>query len=386
MLDVMVLESYYGGSHAAFVDGFMASSRHRCRLARLPARKWKWRMRGAAMWLLFEDRAWLDGPIDVLLCSDMLDVAALRAMGPRRLRSVPIVCYFHENQLTYPLSEHDRRDYQYAVTNITTCLASDEVWFNSAFHRDSFLSAAATFIGKMPDYRPRSVIEAIRRRSRVVMPGVDMPADSDATHRRRNLAGPPRVLWCHRWEFDKNPQPFLAAMARLSQAGVAFELVLTGEQFRTAPPAFAAYREELAPHVVHEGFIDDRASYLRMVTSCDVVVSSAIQENFGLAVVEAIACGARPVLPNREAYPEVIPQRFHEACLYESDDRLYDHLRTVLCGERGAIALPELSAELRHRFAADVRVADMDDHLARLHSSRVAFDSSQPGNATGDAR
>jgi len=377
ILDVMVLESYHGGSHAAFVDTFMAGSRHCCRLARLPARKWKWRMRGAAMWLLFEDRGWLDGPIDVLLCSDMLDVAALRAMGPRRLSQTPMVCYFHENQLTYPLSEHDRRDYQYAVTNITSCLASDEVWFNSAFHRDSFLSAATAFIEKMPDYRPRSVIETIRQRSRVVMPGVDMPGghtsgDPNPVDRH----GPPRVLWCHRWEFDKNPQPFLAAMAKLSRAGIAFELVLTGEQFRTAPPAFAAYREVLAPHVVHEGFIEHRAAYLETVSSCDVVVSSAIQENFGLAVVEAIACGARPVLPNRLAYPEIIPQRFHQACLYESDDRLYDHLRAVLCGDHGAIALPELSAELRRRFAADARVADMDDHLARVHSRDVAFDSS----------
>lgn len=372
MLDVVVLESYHGGSHAAFVDTFMARSRHRCRLVRLPARKWKWRMRGAAMWFLFEDRAWLDAPIDLVFCSDMLDVAALRGMGPRRVADAAIVCYFHENQLTYPLSEHDRRDYQYAVTNITTCLACDQVWFNSSFHRDSFLFAAAALIDKMPDYRPRGVIERIRLRSRVLMPGVDVPSNPIAADRH----GPPRVLWCHRWEFDKNPRPFLAAMAKLSREGVAFELVLTGEQFRTAPPAFAAYRDVLASHVVHEGFVEDRASYLKLVSSCDVVVSSAIQENFGLAVVEAIASGVRPVLPNRLAYPEIIPDRFHRACLYDGDDRLCDHLREVLCADRADVALPELSAELRRRFASAVRVADMDDHLARVHASRVASDSS----------
>ena len=53
-LNIAVIEPYYGGSHAAFVDTFVQHSRHRCHLFKMPARKWKWRMRGAAIWFAEE--------------------------------------------------------------------------------------------------------------------------------------------------------------------------------------------------------------------------------------------------------------------------------------------------------------------------------------------
>lgn len=374
MLDIAILEPYCGGSHAAFVETFMRRTRHRCRLASLPARKWKWRMRGAALWFARDDGTWLDSPRpDVVFCNDMLDVAALRALAGPRLAGVPVVCYFHENQLTYPLSPDDRRDYQYGFTNITTCLASDEVWFNSADHRDAFLAAADRLLAKMPDYRPAGVIDDIRRRARVMMPGVDVPEPPHESQdpigpspEMRHRSGPPRILWPHRWEYDKNPEPFLAALAELAEVGVAFELVLTGERFRTAPPAFAAYRQAIHSKVVHEGFIADRKAYLDMVASCDVVVSTAIQENFGLAVVEAIALGAWPILPNRLAYPEVIPDSHHAACLYDADGDLPRRLRRTLDDPPNPEARSSLREAILRRFSAAARVAAMDDRFEAL--------------------
>ncbi len=116
-LNVVVLEPYYGGSHAAFVDTLKLHSRHRVALVTLPARKWKWRMRGAAIWFARDARNWErwggNGPVDAILCSDMLSVADLRALLPPSLRSLPIACYFHENQLTYPIPDDQRRDFQY---------------------------------------------------------------------------------------------------------------------------------------------------------------------------------------------------------------------------------------------------------------------------------
>ena len=81
------------------------------------------------------------GLVDVILCNDMLSVADLRSFLPAGIRDVPIVCYFHENQLTYPIPEEQERDFQYGMTNITSCLAADAVWFNSRFHREDFLAA-----------------------------------------------------------------------------------------------------------------------------------------------------------------------------------------------------------------------------------------------------
>ena len=41
-----------------------------------------------------------------------------------------------------------------------------------------------------------------------------------------------------------------------------------------------------------------------------VVVSYALQENFGFGVNEAVSLGCVPVLPNRLVYPEIYPKEY----------------------------------------------------------------------------
>ena len=67
------------------------------------------------------------------------------------------------------------------------------------------------------------------------------------------------------------------------------------------------------------GFLD-RPDYESLLDRADVVVSAAKGENFGIAVVEAIAAGAWPVLPDALAYPEIIPVSHHDDCLYAEGD------------------------------------------------------------------
>ena len=45
-MKITFLEPYYGGSHAYVADILVRKSRHQVTLVTLPARKWKWRMRG----------------------------------------------------------------------------------------------------------------------------------------------------------------------------------------------------------------------------------------------------------------------------------------------------------------------------------------------------
>ncbi len=368
-LHVAVLEPYYGGSHAAFVDTIKLLSRHRITLVTLPARKWKWRMRGAAIWFARDEGGWTRGgdgrAIDVILCNDMLSVADLRALLPQPLRSLPIVCYFHENQLTYPLPGDQQRDFQYGMTNITSCLAADAVWFNSRFHARDFLAAVRRLLGKMPDYVPGSVVQEIDEKTDVLPPPV-------LAHRVDRTGAPPAppltILWCHRWEDDKNPEPFFKALVELDEAGGQFNLVLVGETFRTAPPVFAQACKRLASHITHAGFISSRDDYLSMLSRCDVVVSTAIQENFGIAVVEAILCGCQPLLPDRLAYPELIPPKLQDTCLYPSDAMLFGALRDVLDGRR-RLTEPqrtELQASVEGRFGAQTAVLRLDEALVDL--------------------
>ena len=387
-LNVAVLEPYYGGSHAAFVDTLVRHSRHHMCVSTMPARKWKWRMRGAAIWFAREDNEWLVGSngrgVDLILCNDMLSVTDLRALLPPITAQVPIVCYFHENQLTYPLPCEKDRDYQYGMTNITSCLAADAVWFNSAFHLDEFLDAAAKLLRKMPDCVPGGVIDSIRKKCLVVPPPIEPPASLDQALQesgsKRWKGGKCRILWSHRWEYDKNPEPFFDALIRLDEAGCDFELVLLGEQFRTAPPVFSSAWPRLQPRIVHAGFLPDRNKYWEMISTCDVVVSSAIQENLGLSVVEAVLAGCQPLLPHRLAYPELIPKEFHSSCLFECDADIFDRLKAFFqgAGRLRPSQFARLLHSLKQRFLASEVVPQIDNLFLALATRQPRLQKPSP--------
>jgi glycosyltransferase involved in cell wall biosynthesis len=76
--------------------------------------------------------------------------------------------------------------------------------------------------------------------------------------------------------------------------------------------------------------VHDREDYLAWLKRGLVVVSTAIQENFGIAVVEAMRCGCLPLLPRRLSYPEILPREFHDAFLYAGPDDLATRLTAML--------------------------------------------------------
>jgi len=299
---ILALEPYYGGSHKAFLDGFSAASSHDWTTYTLPAYKWKWRMRHCAV--TFADlvsRAVAEGDQwDMIFCSDMLNLAEFLGLAAPEVRNLPAVVYFHENQLTYPVRHESERDYQFAVTNFNTALAARSVWFNSAFHRDSFFKALGLFFKRMPDCQPTDAIETIRKKACVYPPGVNsMP------ERPGRKAGPLRILWAARWEHDKNPEDFFESLKILKAGDIDFRLSVIGERFRDTPEVFAWAKEYFAEHIDRWGYQDSRSEYEKVLTEADVFVSTANHEFFGITAVEATAAGAYPLLPRRLAYPEI---------------------------------------------------------------------------------
>ena len=356
-LRILAIEPYYGGSHRAFIDGLARASRHDWSLVTLPARKWKWRMRGAALHVA----PLLDQPFDLLFASDFLDLATLVGLAPRRLADVPKAVYFHENQLTYPVLHESERDYQFAFTNLTTCLVADRVFFNSDFHRCEFLDAAASLMRRMPDFVPAGLADTIAARSATLPLGIDLRSlDVEAPTRE----GPAVILWYHRWEYDKNPEEFFAVLFDLADDGVPFRLAVAGEQFRQAPPIFDVARRRLADRVDQFGYLESRDDYARLLHRADIVVSTAHHEFFGVAVIEAIYCGCFPLLPHKLTYPELLPQEHHARHLYRHRADLVERLPQLIAG------LDDVRrTSLRHvaeRYDWSARVADYDDALARL--------------------
>jgi len=357
MLRIVALEPYYGGSHRAFLDGYRAHSRHRIEQLTMPARKWKWRMRGAALTmsrLLARRGEWPDA----LLATDYLDLAALCGLRPSPPPEVRRVAYFHENQLTYPLPSEEERDYQFGFTNITSCLAADRVVFNSRYHRDSFIAAARSLLDRMPDQVPDWAADELERRSDVVPVGVDLAAIDAERGRAAPRSGPLTVLWNHRWEYDKGPDAFFRVMRRLHEEGLPFRLAVVGPRFRSVPEQFEAARRALADHLVWFGYVESRRDYCRILLESDVVVSTAAQEFFGISVVEAVYAGCLPLLPDRLSYPELLPPEAHRMCLYRDERELAERLARWLSRPEEARA-QDLSAAMR-RFGWD-RVAPQLD-------------------------
>ncbi len=348
---ILALEPYYSGSHKAFLNGWSATSRHPWSVLSLPAYKWKWRMRHAAVTFARQiEPPSTDSPTpDLLLCSDMLNLAEFIGLAPKPVRDLPRIVYFHENQLTYPVRCESERDFQFAMTNLTTALAADAVWFNSAFHRDSFLGAMETLLNRMPDYQPLEAVQCIRDKSEVHPPGVGpLPC------RQGRPPGPLRILWAARWEHDKNPDDFFAALERLADRGIPFRISVIGEQFREVSQVFDRARRRFADHIDRWGYQQSRADYEAALLEADVFVSTASHEFFGLSAVEASLAGAYPLVPNRLAYPEVFAGPDEEsahAFLYDGSVPDLAARLADLAGNLDAIGslLPTTEA-LRHRL------------------------------------
>ncbi len=367
----LFLEPFFGGSHRDVAEGLISASRHRIDLMTMSDRFWRWRMGGAALHFVrrLPDLSLYDG----IMVSGLMSLTDLKALASGDFP--PVAVYFHENQLTYPVSEGERRDAALAWTNVTTALAADRVLFNSHAHRDLFFEALPGLIRLMPDYRPGWVTEALRERSSVIYPGCRFPSSCDPSWVPAQQKGPPLIIWNHRWEYDKAPDVFFRALDVIADRGLDFRVALLGEQYSRIPDSFSQALVKHGDRVLQYGFVPSRRTYFDWLKRGSVVVSTAIQENFGLSVIEAVRCGCMPILPNRLSYPELIPPAYHSTCLYEDEDGLVERLEAALCfPERFQDARERLSKAMS-RFSWSRRVGAFDrlfDELGQSTTSKAS--------------
>jgi glycosyltransferase involved in cell wall biosynthesis len=190
----------------------------------------------------------------------------------------------------------------------------------------------------MPDARPRGWTEQIASKSLVLGLPLRLPQfaqnslDSSA---ERELG--PTLLWNHRWEHDKNPDEFFAVLETLAAEGVAFRLIVCGEQFREVPESMRRARQTLADRILHFGFVEEAELYHSLLARSHIVVSTAVHEFFGVSVIEAVAAGARPLVPDRLSYQELFPAefRYHDLTLaLRSLCETWYHGEVALRGDR----------------------------------------------------
>ncbi len=226
---ILLLNPFHGGSHAAVAEGYARHSRHNSELLTLPiAGGWRWRMRGAAVTFarmlremttddgrrttdgqepqnrrIAEPRTGVQGSgfrvqqfgnsklktqnsnlYDLILATDMLDLATFLGLTRDLTAGIPTAIYFHENQLTYPLPPGRQRDLAFPWINYSSALAADAVCFNSDFHRRAFLDALPSLVGRYHDHQELDQIGLIAAKAQVLPPGIDLARLDPATDHR----------------------------------------------------------------------------------------------------------------------------------------------------------------------------------------------------------
>jgi glycosyltransferase involved in cell wall biosynthesis len=322
---VLLVEPFYGGSHKKWIDGVRKYCDFDFDLLSLSDKNWKWRMHGGAITLANKLNKMVATKYDLVLVSDMIDLALFKSLTTHKLNGVPIAIYFHENQFAYPWSATDedvqlKRDRHYMFINYSSALCADYVLFNSGYNMSSFLSELKKYLRVFPDNRNMETINAIEAKSNVLHLGLELK--KSIVVKKSEL--PLTVLWNHRWENDKNPEQFFQTLIQLKSEGVSFNLVVMGEEFKNAPDIFREAREKLADRIVHWGYADSEDMYQKLLTQSDVIPVTSNQDFFGISIIEAVAHGCYPLLPKRLAYPEVVPVK---ECFYED---FYSSLKSLL--------------------------------------------------------
>jgi len=302
---IALIEAFFTGSHKRWAEELQSFSSCKIDIYSLKGNYWKWRMHGGAITLAkkFLEK---EKQYDLILATDMMDVALFKSLISAKYNDTPIALYFHENQLCYPWSETDRdvqknRDSHYAFINYSSALVADRLLFNSQFHKDAFFDALPNFLKGFPDYNEIDSIEKIEKKAEVLYLGMDL-RKFDKYKKEQNKK--PLILWNHRWEYDKNPTDFFKALYKMQEKNLNFEVVILGENFRQIPEEFEIAKERLKDKIVFMGFAQNFEDYASWLWRANILPVTSNQDFFGGSVIEAIYCNCYPILPDRLAYPE----------------------------------------------------------------------------------
>ena len=372
--DILLLSGYHAASHRYWceqlIDGLPEFNWTQ---VALPDRHFHWRIRSNALSFAYQNPQITSRKFDLLVATSMVDVCNLRGLLPQ-LSQVPVVLYFHENQFAYPERISGPQQKQNSperqqksnlinaqLTTVYSALASDRLVFNSGHNKETFFKGARALFAKMPDGTPDDLLNHLPALSQVIP--VPLSGDVSETSDRNSCARykkshkrPVEIVWNHRWEYDKQPQVFFAAIEKLIAEGYRLSVHVMGQSFREVPDCFTEFRKNHADFVAtwsHQPVEE----YRRVLAGADIVVSAALHDFQGLGMLEAIAAGCIPVAPQRMAYPEYMPQEL----LYQPDTD------------------EELEVQALHQKLVQVIEGDIEDSVLRdIYIDRYAYSTVLP--------
>ncbi|XP_064010718.1 glycosyltransferase-like domain-containing protein 1 isoform X7 [Pogoniulus pusillus] len=373
-MSVLLIEAFYGGSHKQLMDLLQEELGDDCVLCTLPAKKWHWKARTAALYFMQTVPASTN--YRSLFASSVLNLAELAALRPD-LGKLKKVLYFHENQLAYPVQKCQERDFQYGYNQILSCLVADVVVFNSAFNMESFLTSIGKFMKLIPDHRPKDLEERIRPKCQVLYFPVRFP-DVSRFMPEHKLARLGKVIGVKRhgdaYQSESLPgQQQGRALMRTSsteqESGVCeAQPDLDTTQHEGLPtPLTAPLRpsEAEAPEGTNPCQEEDKQHLTFNLSS---VLSGMDYQQRPLHIawphrwLEAVYCGCYPLCPKALVYPEIFPAEY----LYSTPEQLFKRLqnfckrpdlvrRHLYKGETAGFAWAALGGKFRSLLAAEPR-------------------------------
>ena len=111
------------------------------------------------------------------------------------------------------------------------------------------------------------------------------------------------LVHCGRLSAEKRPQRSLTTLATLRASGLPVRLVVAGDG--PLRPRLERRAARAGLPVTFTGFLPGRADLAALLASADVVLAPGPAETFGLAALEALACGTPVVVSAESALPEV---------------------------------------------------------------------------------
>ncbi|TRW82444.1 glycosyltransferase family 1 protein [Mycolicibacterium sp. 018/SC-01/001] len=247
---------------------------------------------------------------DALEVSDRL---TLRSLGPwGRRHGVSTVMISHE-RLDRLVGQVLPRGWARTVAdaaNRRTATNYDIVVCTTAFAREEFDRIGATNLVTVPlgvdldQFHPRHRSDALR--ARWARPGQTL------------------LVHCGRLSVEKHPQRSIDTLAALCDSGVDARLVMVGE----GPLRARLQRHADGLPVDFTGFIGRRDTVAAILASADVALAPGPHETFGLAALEALACGTPAVVSRTSALAEILTH--DSGAVADNDPRAIAHAVTTV--------------------------------------------------------
>ncbi len=317
---ILLLSAYDAHSHRRWRESMVAQFPE-CQWTSLalPARHFSWRIRGNSLTWALNQKEVLDRGFDLIVATSMVDLSSLIGMAPS-LAGVPSILYFHENQFAYPASCNQRDSVEPQMVSLYAAISATKLIFNSEYNRLTFVQGVADLARRLPDHVPAALDRLLLSKSQILPVPIEDECfavnhddgEGDPIFRKFKSSMSDtsvHIVWNHRWEYDKGPDRLLALIRALPvDLNVLFHIV--GQGFRQTSPVFATIRAELeSRHMLgHWGYLESIDDYRGLLSASDIVLSTAIHEFQGLSVLEAVAHGCLPLVPDRLSYPELFPE------------------------------------------------------------------------------